>query len=161
MASGITPCKTCGSETKVTTLGSFRGEAGPVAVTVFGMPALVCSSGHKRFPSRKFIARLTDLVADAEAVAPQPPAARRGLFRTRYHCHGCNAELPVTPAKKSECVLDASLEHLAPFKVIVQVALHKCEGCGLGQVLSNDEVAAGARKALAYGLRASGTLSDS
>jgi len=154
MASATTPCKTCGSETKDTTLGSFRGEAGPVAVIVSGMPARVCASGHKRLLSRGFVARLTGLVADAEAVAPQPPATRRGLFSKRYHCHGCDAELPVTPAKKSERVLDATFKNLAPFKVIVQVALHKCEGCGAEQVLSNKDVADNAAKALAHGIRA-------
>jgi hypothetical protein len=148
------PCKACGSETKVTALGSFRGEEGPVAVVVNGMPALVCAKDHKRFLYPEFVAHLIDLVVDAEKVAPQPPAVKRGLFKKRYHCSGCDAELPATPAGKSERELDASFKNAAPFKVLVQVALHKCAGCGREQVLSNEEVADSALKAVTHGFRA-------
>ena len=153
MAIGASTCKVCGSDTKVTTLGSFRGEAGPVAVIVNGMPALVCAQGHRRFLYPAFVARLMDMVSEPEKIAPQPPAATRGFFKKRYHCHGCGADLPFTPQKKSERSLDASFKDAAPFKVVVQVALHKCEGCGLEQVLSNDEVSKAAAKALANGFR--------
>ena len=105
MASATKACKTCGAETKLTTLGSFRGEAGPVTLMVSGMPALVCAQGHKRFVSPQFVAALMDFVADAGEIAPQPPAMRRGLFSKRYHCHGCDVELPVVPARKSDRTL--------------------------------------------------------
>ena len=146
-------CKICGGEAKLGTLGSFRGEAGPVTVIVNGMPALVCPEGHKRFLYPAFVARLMDLVSDPKAVTPQPPARKRGFFTKRYHCHGCDAELPVTPQKKSERSLDASFKDAAPFKVLIQAALHKCEGCGIEQVLSNDEVSKAAAKALANAFR--------
>ena len=160
MAGASKPCKTCGSETKVTTLGSFRGEEGPVAVMVNGMPALVCAQDHKRFLNPGFITELMDFVADPEKVAPQPPAVKRGLFKKRYHCNGCDAELPVTPAKKAECVLDANFKNAAPFKVVVQVALYKCEGCGREQVLSNEEIGESAFKAVAHGFRAADVHPD-
>ena len=160
MASATKPCKACGSELKVTTLGSFRGEEGPVAVMVNGMPALVCANDHKRFLYTEFVTRLMDFVADPEKVAPQPPAVKCGLFKKRYHCSGCDAELPATPAKKSECTLDANLKDAPPFKVVVQVALHKCEGCGREQVLSNEEVAESAFKAIAHGFRAADVHTD-
>ncbi|MBI3044241.1 MAG: hypothetical protein HYY78_15580 [Betaproteobacteria bacterium] len=160
MTNAPEPCKTCGSATKITTLGSFRGEQGPVVVIVNGMPALVCDQGHKRFLYPGFADRLMDFVADAEKVAPQPPAARRGWFRKRYHCNGCDAELPAVPTKKSECVLDASFENAAPFKVVVQVALYKCEGCGREQVLTNEEVARCAPEAVAHGIRAEDIHTD-
>ena len=150
----LKPCKACGSEVKVTTLGPFRGEEGPVAVIVNGMPALVCANDHKRFLYPEFVARLMDFVADPEKVAPQPPAVKHGLFKKRYHCNGCDAELPAMPAGKSERELDASFKNTAPFKVTVQIALHKCAGCGLEQVLSNEEVADCAFKALSHGFHA-------
>ena len=153
MTSGPKPCKTCGGETKITTLGLFRGEHGPVAILVSGMPAVVCAQGHKRFLHSGSADQLTDLVADAEKFAPQPPAVRRGWFSKRYHCNGCDAELPAVPTKKSERVLDASLKGAAPFKVVVEVALYKCEGCGREQVLTNDEVAGSAAKAMEHGFR--------
>ncbi len=154
MAGASNVCKACGSEMKVTTLGSFRGEEGPVAVTVDGMPALVCANNHKRFLNPGFVARLMDFVADPENVAPQPPAVKRGLFKKSYHCSGCNAELPAMPEGKSERALDANFKNAAPFKVVVQIALHKCAGCGREQVLSNEEVAGSAFKAVSHGFSA-------
>ena len=154
MADASKPCRECGSATKVTTLGSFRGEEGTVAVIVNGMPALVCAKDHKRFLYPDFVTRLMDLVADPEQVAPQPPAVKRGLFRKHYHCSGCDAELPAVPKGKSERGLDASFKNAAPFKVVVQVALYKCDGCGREQVLSNEDVAGSAFKAVAHGFRA-------
>lgn len=148
------PCKACGSLTTVTTLGSFRGEEGPVAVEVNGMPALVCAQNHKRFLSPEFVAHLMDLAADPAVVAPQPPAVKRGLFKKRYYCSGCDAELPAAAAGQSKRELDASFKNAAPFKVMVQIALHKCAGCGREQVLSNEEVSDNALKALAHGFRA-------
>ena len=154
MADASKPCRECGSATKVTTLGSFRGEEGTVAVIVNGMPALVCAKDHKRFLYPDFVTRLMDLVADPEQVAPQPPAVKRGLFKKRYHCSGCDAELPAVPTGNSERGLDAIFKNAAPFKVVVQVALYKCDGCGREQVLSNEDVAGSAFKAVAHGCRA-------
>ena len=160
MANASKPCKECGGEVKLTTLGSFRGEEGPVAVIVNGMPALVCGNNHKRFVSNEFVANLMDFVANPEAVAPQPPATRRGFFRRRYHCSECDAELPWEPARKAERGLDASFKNAAPFKIVVQVALYKCEGCGREQVLSNEDVAGSAFKAVAHGFRAADIHTD-
>lgn len=148
------PCKACGGETKVVTLETFRGEEGPVAVTVEGMPALACANGHKRFLYPEFVARLMDTVADADQIAPQPPATRRGLLKKRYHCGRCDAELPAAPTGRSERQLDVSLKNAAAFKVAVQVAVHRCAGCGHEQVYSNDEIAGSALKAMTHGFRA-------
>jgi hypothetical protein len=148
------PCKACGGETKVTSLESFRGEEGPVAVVVNGMPALVCANDHKRFLYAEFVTRLMDLVADPEKVAPQPPAVKRGLFKKRYHCGGCDAELPDMAAGILERELEASFKNADPFKVVVQLALHKCAGCGREQVLSNEEFSGAALKAVTHGFRA-------
>jgi transcription elongation factor Elf1 len=154
MAATTKPCKVCGSETKVTTLDAFRGEEGPVAVMVEGMPALVCANGHKRFVHPEFVARLMDAVAEPEQIAPQPPATKRGLLKKRYHCHRCDAELPAAPTGKSERRLDMNLKNAGAFKVAVQVAVHQCAGCGGEQVLSNDEIGSCALKAMAHGFRA-------
>lgn len=121
---------------------------------VSGMPAVICAQGHKRFLAPRFTAALMDFVGDAEEAAPQPPATQRGLFRKHYHCHSCDAELPAVAARKSDRTLDASLAGAAPFKVVIQVALYKCESCGTEQVLSNKEVADNAAKALAHGFKA-------
>jgi hypothetical protein len=154
MTGTLKTCKECGSEVSVGTLGSFQGEEGSVAVTVEGMPALVCAKGHKRFLYPEFVARLIDLVADAEKVAPQPPAVKRGLLRKHFHCSACDAELPAAATGALDRELEASFRNAAPFKVLVRLALHKCAGCGREQVLSNEAVSEQALKALTHGFRA-------
>jgi hypothetical protein len=154
MTGSAKPCKACGSEMKVTALEPFRGEEGQVAVVVNGMPALVCANNHKRFLYAEFVTRLMDLVADPEKVAPQPPAVKRGLFKKRYHCSGCDAELPDLAAGIRDCELEASFKNADPFKVLVQFALHKCAGCGREQLLSNEEFSGAALKAVTHGFRA-------
>lgn len=125
-----------------------------MVVIVSGMPAVVCAKDHKRFLYPKFAGLLKDFVTDAEKIAPQPPAVRRGLFSKRYHCDECGAELPAVPTKKAEQALDAIFKDALPFKIIVETALYKCEGCGREQVLSNDEIAESASRAIAHALRA-------
>ena len=154
MTDHLKPCKECGSETTVTTLGSFSGEEGPITVTVDGMPALVCAQNHKRFLYAEFVPTLVDFIADPEKIAPQPPAVKRGLLKKHYHCSGCGAELPADSTKKSERALDAIFKKAAPFKVVVRIALYECERCGREQVRSNDELADSAFKAIAHGFRA-------
>lgn len=147
-------CKECGGEANVTTLGAFSGEEGVVAVEVDGMPVVACAKDHKRFLYPEFVAHLMDFVADPGKIAPQPPAVRRGLIRKRYHCSGCDAELPAAPGSRTESVLDAVFRNAVPFKVVVRVALHKCERCGREQVRSNEELADSAFKAITHGFRA-------
>ena len=154
MAKQLKPCKECGSETTVTTLGKFSGEEGQVTVTVDGMPAVVCAKNHKRFLYADFAPMLIDFVADPEKIAPQPPAVKRGLIKKHYHCSECSAELPADPMKKSECYLDATFKEAAPFKIVIGIALYKCKQCGREQVRSNEELAASAFKAMTHGFRA-------
>jgi hypothetical protein len=161
MTSPSKPCTACGGEAKITTLGSFSGEEGPVTVIVDGMPAMVCAKNHKRFLYPEFVARLMDFVADPEKIAPQPPAVKRGLIKKHYHCNGCNAELPASSAKKSECALEPIFKNAPPFKIVIRVALYKCEQCGREQVRSNEELAGSAFKAIAHGFRAADIHPDS
>ena len=147
-------CKACGGEASVTRLDSFRGEEGPVAVTVNGMPVLACPNGHRRFLYAEFVAKLLDLAADPEKTAPQPPAVKRGLFKKHYHCSACDAELLAEPTGTMERELVASFRNADEFKVVVQFPLHKCPGCGREQVLSNDALSENAMKALTHGFRA-------
>jgi DNA-directed RNA polymerase subunit RPC12/RpoP len=153
MTSPAKRCKECGSEANVATLGAFSGEEGAVTVQVDGMPAMTCAKDHKRFLYPEFVALLMDFVADPGKIAPQPPAVRRGLIKKHYHCSGCDAELPAAPGSKSERALDAAFRNAASFKVVVRVALYKCERCGREQVRSNEELADSAFKAISHGFR--------
>lgn len=154
------PCKECGSETTVTTLGSFSGQEGPVTVTVDGMPAVVCARNHRRFLYAEFAPMLVDFVADPERIAPQPPAVRRGLIMKHYYCSGCGAELRADATKHAERSLDASFKKGAPFNVVVRVELYECQQCGREQVRSNEELADSALKAIAHGFRTADIHAD-
>lgn len=148
------PCRDCGKETRVTNLGAFSGEEGAVTVIVDGMPAIVCTMNHKRFLYPELASQLMDLVGEAEKVAPQPPAVKRGVIRKHYHCSECDAELPVSPAKDAEHTLNATCKNATPFNVVVRMGLYRCERCGREQVRSNEELSASACKAIAHGFRA-------
>jgi DNA-directed RNA polymerase subunit RPC12/RpoP len=153
MTSPMKTCKECGSETKVTTLESFGGEEAPVTVTVDGMPAVVCAKNHKRFLNPGFVAQVMDFVADPAKIAPQPPAVKRGLLKKHYHCSECGAELLASPSLTSERALDASFKNATSFRIIIRVALYKCERCGREQVRSNDELIDSSYKAMAHAFR--------
>ena len=154
MSDPVKPCKACGAAVEVVALDMFRGVEEPVTVLVNGMPARVCSNGHKRFVYPEFVARLMDFAADAGGGSPQPPAVKRGLFKKHYHCSGCDAELPPAPTAQWAREVDVSFKHAAPFKLLIEVGLHRCTQCGREQVLSHEAVAASAFKALAHGFHA-------
>lgn len=154
MSEALKPCKACGAEVKVGALDMFRGVEGPVTVSVNGMPALICANGHKRFVYPEFVSHLMDFTADAAMATPQPPAVKRGLFKKHYHCGGCDTELPAEACAKSVRELDARFEKVAPFKLMVEVDLHKCPKCGREQALSNEIAGTSAFKAVAHGFHA-------
>ena len=145
------PCKACGADVKLAVLDMFRGTEGPVTVSVNAMPARVCANGHKRFAYPEFVSQLMDFTADAAMATPQPAAVKRGLFKKHYHCSGCDTELPAAPTGQSERELEVRFEKAAPFKLMVQVDLHKCAQCGREQVLSNEVAGTSAFKAIAHG----------
>lgn len=62
--------------------------------------------------------------------------------------------------KESECSLDATFKKAAPFKIVVRIALNKCEQCGREQVRSNDELAGSAFKAMAHAFHAADIPTD-
>lgn len=156
MTGALKPCKACSAEVEVGALDMFRGVEGPVAVGVNGMPALICANGHKRFLYAEFVAQLMDSAVQAAMTTPPPPAVKRGLLRKHYHCSSCDAELPATATGKSEREVDATFRNAAPFKLVVQVDVHRCPQCGREHVLSNEEAGASAFKAVAHGFHAAG-----
>lgn len=145
------PCKACGAEVKLGLLDMFSGTEGPVTVSVNAMPARICTNGHKRFVYPEFVAQLMDLTADAAMATPPSVAVKHGLFKKHYHCGSCDTELPTAPTGKSERELEVRFEKAAPFKLLVQVDLHRCPQCDLEQVLSSELAGASAFKAIAHG----------
>lgn len=151
MTETLKTCKACGADVKVGALEAFRGVEGPVVVSVHGMPALVCANGHKRFVFAEFVPQLMDFTANTAMATPMPEAVKRGLFKKHFHCSGCDTELPAEATGKSERELEVRFDKVDPFKLVVQVDLHKCPKCGNEQVLSKELAGTSAFKAVAHG----------
>lgn len=154
MTETLKPCKVCGADVHVGTLDVFRGVEGPAAVSVNGMPARICTNGHKRFLYPEFVAQLMDLATQAGMAAPQPQAVKHGLFKKHYHCSGCDTELPASATGQFEREVDVNFKNAAPFKLMVQVGLHRCTKCQSEHVLSHEDAGTSAFKAVAHGFHA-------
>lgn len=147
------PCSKCQGEMSSTVLDSFHGEEGGLKLTVNGMPALICAQGHKRFIHIEFAAQLMDLVMSPEVFSSIPCARKKGLFKKRYHCPHCDLELPESPAGHQKVEVVADLRKAEPFRVLVEVPVFRCGGCGKDSIRSVEETGKLAFKATDHAYR--------
>jgi len=120
-------------------LDSFHGEEGGLKLTVNEMPALICAQGHKRFIHIEFAAQLMDLMMSPEVFSRIPCARQKGLFKKRYHCPRCDVELPESQTGHQKVEVVAELRKAEPFKVLVDVPVFRCGGCGKDSIRSVEE----------------------
>lgn len=142
------PCSKCKGEMSGLVLDPFRGEQDGLKLSVHGMPCLVCGQGHKRFIHIEFAAQLMDLVMSPESYRGIPIARKKGLFKKHYHCPACDKELPESTTGQKAQEIVAELPKAEPFKVMVEVPVLKCGGCGTESIRSIDETAKLAFKAI-------------
>lgn len=147
-------CSKCQGEMRNATLEPFSGEEGAVKVAVRDMPAVMCREKHKRFVYPEFAPALIDLVIDPQSYGFLPSANRRGLFRKRYHCTRCGAELPAAASANRNRDLKAELRDVEPFAVSVSVPVFVCPACNAEHLRSAEELGKLAFKAIAHGFRA-------
>lgn len=147
------PCSKCKSEMSPKVLDPFHGEEGGLKLTVTGMPAMVCAQGHKRFIHLEFAAQLMDLMMSPEVFSSIPSARKKGLFKKRYHCPRCDAELPESSGGHHRLEVVAELKKAEPFKVPVDVPLFRCGGCGKESTYSVEDVTRLAFKATDHAYR--------
>jgi predicted RNA-binding Zn-ribbon protein involved in translation (DUF1610 family) len=131
----------------------FHGEEGGVKVTVYDMPSLVCPQGHKRFIYAEFAALLMDLMVSPETFQKIPGAVKKGLFKKHFHCPACGMELPTSPAGRQTQDVIAELKKAQPFKVVVDMPVFKCSGCGKECIQSAEETAKLAFKGIGHAYR--------
>lgn len=147
------PCSKCKGEMSPKVLDPFHGEEGGLKLTVDGMPALICDQGHKRFIHIEFAAQLMDLVMNPEVFSGIPSARQKGLFKKRYYCSRCDAELPDSPTGHQKVEVVAELRKAEPFKVPLDVPVFRCGGCGKDSIRSVEETARLAFKATDHAYR--------
>jgi hypothetical protein len=134
-------------------LDPFQGEEGGLKLSVHQMPSLICEQGHKRFIHIEFAAQLMDLMASPETFSSIPSAAKKGLFKKRYHCSGCDMELPAVPTGQEKLEVVADLSKAEPFKVLIDVPVFQCDGCGKASIHSAEETGRLAFKATEHAYR--------
>jgi hypothetical protein len=153
MAKPEAPCSKCQSEMKPVVLEPFGAGEGGLLLDVRGMPAVACPKGHKRFRYPEFAALLMDLVRDPDQYKGLTAAAKKGLFKKRYHCAGCGAELPAAATGARRVEMKAELKRSDPFQVAVDVPVYRC-ACGKESAHGPDEASEFAFKAIGHAYRA-------
>ena len=147
------PCSKCKGEMSTIVLDPFHGEEGGLKLTVQGMPALVCAQGHKRFIHIEFAAQLMDLMMSPESFSSIPTAAKKGFFKKRYHCPQCAVGLPESPTGHQKLEVVAEIRKAEPFRVLVDVPVFRCGGCGKESIRSVEETGKLAFKAIDHAYR--------
>jgi len=147
------PCSKCKGEMSKQILDPFQGEEGGLKLSVQQMPSLICSQGHKRFIHIEFAAQLMDLMASPDTFSSIPGAAKKGLFKKHYHCPRCDVELPASPTGQETLEVVADLSKAEPFKVVIEVPVFQCSGCGKVSIHSAEESGRLAFKATEHAYR--------
>jgi len=153
MSKAPAPCSKCKGEMSMSIVDPFQGEEGGVKISIHEMPALVCAQGHKRFVHAEFAALLMDLMVSPESFRKVPGAVKKGLFKKRFHCPACDMELPGSPTGRQTQEVMAQLRKAQPFKVVVEMPIFKCGGCGKECIQSAEETAQLAFKATGHAYR--------
>jgi len=154
MTSQPRSCSQCRKEVSLASLDAIHGEeAGVWRVTLNGMPAYVCSVGHKRFVSPEFGMQYIEALLSNKYALPAPTGEKRGLLRKRYHCAKCGEQLEPAAAKSARVERKVEIKGGAPFAVEIELPLYRCGGCGAEHLRSSEEITDAVMKASAHAFR--------
>ena len=153
MSKPQSPCSKCQGAMSEKLLDPFEGEEAGLKLTIRSMPAVVCDQGHKRFVYPEFAALLMDFMMEPENFKFIPGAVKKGLFKKRFHCPGCDKELPESPTGSQTREVPVEIRKAEPFKVQFDVPVFKCGGCGK-ESIRTEETAQLAFKAIGHAYRA-------
>jgi hypothetical protein len=129
------PCGICRGPVAPATIPHIDGTEGRVRMSIEGMPALACTEGHRRFLAPDFAIRMMEALYAGGRLAADPPAAKKGLLRTRYACAGCGAVLDEAAAQPFESKHRIALKGTEPFIVELAQPRFGCASCGRASVL--------------------------
>jgi hypothetical protein len=129
------PCGICRGPVAPATIPHIEGTEGRVRMSIEGMPALACADGHRRFLAPDFAIRMMEALYAGGRLAADPPAAKKGLLRTRYVCAGCGTELSEPAAQPLESRHRIALSGSEPFMVRLAQPRFECASCGKANML--------------------------
>jgi hypothetical protein len=123
-------------EPTVKSIGAVGGEHGALKLKVENMPACVCPRGHHAPIDGDFMFWMIQELK--ERVGKIAGGEEKGMMFKKYLC-GCGKELPAKPDGRETFPQELSYEGKASLKAVLDLAMHKCPGCGKSQLRSTKE----------------------
>ncbi len=134
MALKVPHCARCSGVCELKTLPSVSGEDGSLHLTLLELPVFECAKKHKAPVHADF---MLWLIQEIRARAAQIAAGKEaGMIFKKHLCGDCGKELAAKPERRQRYSYDLKYEDLAPFKLQIEMPLHKCGGCGKEQLRS-------------------------
>ena len=120
-------------DAKPQALGPLHGEHGSLKLSLDRLPALTCPHGHHAPVDADFMFWLIQELK--ERVAALPAAGEKGLLMKKHVC-ACGRELGAKPEARHSFAQKVTYEGGHEFDAVLDVAMHKCPGCGKAQLRS-------------------------
>ena len=138
MALKIPHCARCSGVCELSTLASVSGEDGPLKVTLLELPVFACAKNHKAPVHGDFMLWLIHEIRAREAQIAAGKEA--GMIFKKYLCGDCGKELATNSERRQAFPYELKYEELAPFRLQIEMPLHKCTGCGKEQIRSTKDL---------------------
>jgi len=148
-------CVRCRASTGSDVLDSAAGEAGPVALTLEGMPVLACAKGHRQFVHAEFPRWLLEHLLEKDE-ARLPAGREQGVLLKHYRCGECGARLNAQADHRETFRFDVALGDTGPFRVALTAPVYRCPACSREQLHSLREVRKRTPEALTHAFQAAG-----
>ena len=155
MAAAGRPCPLCEETLAPVRLPPIAGDEAPMRLTLHGMPAIACATGHTYFAKRDFALWLMDELLE-QRLAALPAGVASGLLFRRHACGGCGAPLAALRGERREFRLEVAYPGREAFAVGIGMPAYRCTGCGREQLHSLAELRKLAPAALVHAFKAGG-----
>lgn len=146
-------CAICREPAAPARIDDVTGEEKELAVTLRGMPVLVCGNGHRQFVNPDFPLLLLDHLTELDE--PKLPAgSEKGLIVKHFHCADCGGELRQQADHRHTFSFDIALPQIDAFAVDLTTPVYRCSRCGREQLHSLKELRKLTPAALAHAFKA-------
>ena len=152
MAMNRKPCALCKTPMEYRELPDLAGNEESCRVTLSGVPIMLCANGHKRLLYSSFVTELMDALARPETTALRV-GEKHGLFRKRFRCNNCAADIPAESTTIAEYKASLRLNEVTDsVNVAFAMPVLRCGACGREQLADEDDLMQ-LFKALAHAFR--------
>ena len=141
-------CPHCGvAMTDATTIAlpPVAGAHGELKLAIESLPAVRCVKGHHAPVDEDFMFWMIQELK--ERAAAIPGGEEKGMILKKHLC-SCGKPLEPKPERRQAFPQDFTYEGKYKFKGALDVAMHKCTGCGKEQARSSTEI----RKDIAHAM---------